>query len=156
METGKRSAERQKLAYAWMCVILGGLLDIVWAVGLKLADGFTVLLPSLITLCCIGLSYTLYIKAVALLPISTAYTVFTGIAAAGTAVAGMLFLGEPAGTLRILFIIMLIGGMSGLKLWSHDETDAVPVHKNSAEWDRRQTTGTVDLPGAGSSMKGEQ
>ncbi|WP_410514311.1 multidrug efflux SMR transporter [Paenibacillus sp. BR2-3] len=123
MGAGKRSAGSLG---AWIYIILGGLLDIVWAVGLKMADGFTLLLPSLITLCCIGLSYTFYIKAVKVLPIGTAYTIFTGIAAAGISIAGMLFLGEPVGTLRILFIVMLIGGMAGLKLGGHDETARHP------------------------------
>ncbi|MBW4082481.1 multidrug efflux SMR transporter [Paenibacillus sp. S150] len=101
---------------AWLFVAAGGLLDVLWAVGLQRSDGFRLPGPSVFALCCIGLSYAFYVKAIALLPVGTAYTVFTGIGAAGTAAAGMLLLGEPAGGWRIFFIMLLLGGMLGLKL----------------------------------------
>lgn len=118
------SALQDRSMSAWFYVVAGGLMDIFWAVGLKYSQGFRLLGPSLLVLCCIGISYTLYIKAMMRLPVGTAYTVFTGIGAAGTAAAGMLLLDEPAGFWRIFFILLLLGGMIGLKLTAGDESEA--------------------------------
>jgi quaternary ammonium compound-resistance protein SugE len=105
---------------AWLWVILGGFMDIGWAIGLKNANGFTSPVPSVVTVVFIAASYVLYAKAVHRLPIGTAYAVFSGIGAAGTVVCGMLFLHEPAEWPRILFILLLLQGILGLK-----KTDAV-------------------------------
>ncbi|WP_245648101.1 DMT family transporter [Paenibacillus borealis] len=118
------SAMQDRSFSAWLYVAVGGLMDILWATGLKYSQGFRLFWPSLFVLCCIGISYTLYIKAMMRLPAGTAYTVFTGIGAAGTAAAGMLLLDEPAGFWRIFFILLLLGGMIGLKLTAGDEGEA--------------------------------
>jgi quaternary ammonium compound-resistance protein SugE len=118
------SALQDRSISAWLYVVAGGLMDILWAVGLKYSEGFRLFWPSLFVLCCIGISYTLYVKAIMRLPVGTAYTVFTGIGAAGTAAAGMLLLDEPAGFWRIFFILLLLGGMIGLKLTAADGGEA--------------------------------
>ncbi|AKG35882.1 DMT family transporter [Paenibacillus durus] len=107
---------------AWMVVIAGGLMDVVWAVLLDYSEGLTVLWPSVFALAAITVSYFLYVLSLKLLPAGTAYTVFTGIGTAGTGLIGILFLGEPAGGWRIFFIGMLLLGITRLKLASGGET----------------------------------
>ncbi|WP_028552718.1 DMT family transporter [Paenibacillus sp. UNC451MF] len=107
---------------AWIYVVLGGLMDVGWATGLKYTHSFTELIPSVLTILCIVVSFYLFTKSVSQLPIGTAYAVFTGIGAAGTVIVGMLFLGEPRDGLRIFFIIVLLAGLLGLKM-SVSETD---------------------------------
>lgn len=114
MQKAVKLPEERRCGSAWRYVAAGGLLDVVWAILLKYADGFTVLWPSVFALICIAASYALYILAVASLPIGPAYTVFTGIGTTGTAIIGIVFLGEPANGLRILFLALLMGGMAGL------------------------------------------
>lgn len=107
---------------AWLYVVLGGIMDVGWATGLKYTNSFTVLVPSVLTLLCIIISFYFFTKSMTKLPIGTAYAVFTGIGAAGTVIVGMLFLGEPKDVLRIFFIVVLLAGLLGLKL-SVSETD---------------------------------
>ncbi|MEK3686821.1 DMT family transporter [Paenibacillus sp. FSL R10-2736] len=118
------SALQDRSFSAWLYVAAGGLVDVFWATGLKYSQSFRMFWPSLLVLCCIGISYTLYVKAIMRLPVGTAYTVFTGIGAAGTAAAGMLLLNEPAGFWRIFFILLLLCGMICLKLTAGDESVA--------------------------------
>lgn len=106
---------------AWLYVVIGGLMDVGWATGLAFTDSFTKLVPSIITLVCMILSFYLYAKSLKSLPIGTAYAVFTGIGAAGTVLVGMLFLGEPVHGLRLLFIALLVAGILGLKLVTPSE-----------------------------------
>lgn len=99
----------------WLWIWVGGLLDVVWAICLKLSHGFTRPAFSIATVICLIASYWLYAKSSRQLPIGTVYAVFTGVAAVGTVLTGILFLGEPAGWLRIGFILLLVLGLMGLK-----------------------------------------
>ena len=100
----------------WIALVVAGLFEIGWAVGLKYADGFTRLWPSVATIVAMVLSVVLLGWATRSLPLGTAYAVWTGIGTVGTAVAGMLLLGEPAGALRLLSIGLIVAGIVGLKL----------------------------------------
>lgn len=101
---------------SWTILVAAGLLEVVWAVGLKYTDGFTRIVPSAITLAAMGGSVFLLALAMRTLPLGTAYAVWTGIGTVGTAIAGMLMLGEPAGALRIGSIGLIVAGIIGLKL----------------------------------------
>lgn len=103
---------------AWAYLVLAGLLEIGWAVGLKYTDGFSRLWPSVVTVTLMAASFGLLALSLRTLPIGTAYAVWTGIGAAGTALVGMVFLGDPAGTARILCLLLIIAGVVGLKLVS--------------------------------------
>jgi quaternary ammonium compound-resistance protein SugE len=100
----------------WICLLVAGLLEVAWAVGLKYTDGFTRLWPSAFTLAAMAGSVGLLGIALRTLPLGTAYAVWTGIGTVGTAVAGMVMLGEPAGALRLLSIGLIVAGIAGLKL----------------------------------------
>lgn len=101
---------------AWVYLFVAGLLEVVWAIGLKYTQGFTKLVPSLITAAGMALSFYFLSAALRTLPLGTAYAVWTGIGAVGTVICGMLFLGEPREMLRILFVALIIGGIIGLKV----------------------------------------
>lgn len=101
---------------AWLQLALAGLLEVVWALGLKRTEGFTRLWPSVITLAAMGLSFYLLARAVRTLPIGTAYAVWVGIGAVGTAVVAMLFMGESRNLLRVGSILLIIAGVIGLRL----------------------------------------
>lgn len=101
---------------AWIYLIIAGLTEIVWALGLKFAEGFTNPVASVITLVFIVISFYLFSRAIREIPIGTAYAIFTGIGAAGTAIIGMAVFGELVSVGKIIFLMMLIGGIIGLKL----------------------------------------
>lgn len=101
---------------SWMYLLVAGLLEVVWAVGLKYTDGFTRLLPSALTIAAMAASVLMLGLALRQLPLGTAYAVWTGIGTVGTAAAGMLLLNEPAGALRLLSIALIVAGIAGLKL----------------------------------------
>jgi quaternary ammonium compound-resistance protein SugE len=103
---------------AWVLIIVAGLLEVVWSVGMKYADGFTRLGPSLLTAAGVVASMLLLARAAKTLPIGTAYGVWVGIGAAGAAVVGMLLLGEPVSAGRIFFICLLVASVIGLKATS--------------------------------------
>jgi quaternary ammonium compound-resistance protein SugE len=103
---------------AWVYLLLAGLLEIAWAVGLKYTEGFTRLWPSLWTGAAMILSMLLLAAAVKSLPIGTAYAVWTGIGAVGTAVLGILLFGEPREVTRLLCVLLIVAGIVGLKLTS--------------------------------------
>jgi quaternary ammonium compound-resistance protein SugE len=100
----------------WVYLFVAGLLEIVWAVGLKYTEGFTRLMPSAVTLAAMGASMALLGLALRTLPLGTAYAIWTGIGTVGTAIAGMVLLGEPAGAVRLLCIALIVAGIFGLKL----------------------------------------
>ncbi|HOI41802.1 MAG TPA: multidrug efflux SMR transporter [Elusimicrobiales bacterium] len=102
----------------WLYLAAAGVMEIAWAVGLKFTHGFTRLWPSVWTLGTMALSIYLLSLAVRSLPIGTAYAVWTGIGAAGTAAAGMLFLGEPKEWLKVFCIFLILAGIAGLRLFS--------------------------------------
>ena len=101
---------------AWTFLLIAGLLEIVWAVAMKYSHGFTRLWPSVITFVTACLSFYFLARAVATLPIGTAYAVWTGIGAVGTAILGIVLFREPATLLRACCILLIVGGMLGLKL----------------------------------------
>lgn len=106
---------------AWTCLIAAGLLEIAWAVGLKYTNGFTRLWPSVATLAAMFVSFSLLSQALKTIPIGTGYAVWTGIGAAGTAVLGMVFLGESRDVFRIVCVVLIVGGVVGLKFGSSGE-----------------------------------
>ena len=101
---------------AWVWLVLAGVLEIVWAIGLKYTDGFTRLVPSAITL--VAMIASVYVLAIAVrtIPIGTGYAVWTGIGAVGVAILGMILFGEPKTILRIGSILLIVAGIVGLKL----------------------------------------
>jgi len=101
---------------AWGYLFLAGCLEIVWAVGLKYTEGFTKLTPTIVTLVAMAGSMALLGLALRNLPLGTAYAIWTGIGTVGTAVAGMIMLGEPSGALRLMCIALIVVGILGLKL----------------------------------------
>jgi len=101
---------------AWVVLVLAGVLEIGWAIGLKYTDGFTRLWPSVATLSAMIASMTLLGLAVRELPVGTAYAVWTGIGTVGTVLLGMHLFAEPADLLRLLFIAMIVVGIAGLKI----------------------------------------
>jgi quaternary ammonium compound-resistance protein SugE len=103
---------------SWFYLLVAGLLEVAWAVGLKYSAGFTRLVPSVVTLTAMAGSVGMLGLALRALPSGTAYAVWTGIGTVGTALAGMLLLGEPAGALRLLSIALIVAGIVGLKLLS--------------------------------------
>jgi quaternary ammonium compound-resistance protein SugE len=106
------------MSTGWTLLIVAGLLEVVWAVGLKYTEGFTRLLASAITLAAMLLSIVLLARALRTIPVGTGYAVWTGIGAVGTAVVGILLLGEPKGAGRLIALGAIIGGIVGLKLAS--------------------------------------
>ena len=100
----------------WNALLLAGLLEIIWALGLKYSDGFTRLWPSIGTVVAIGLSFSLLAMALKGVPFGTAYAVWTGIGAAGTAFVGMLAFGESPDAGRIACLMLIVAGTIGLKL----------------------------------------
>lgn len=108
----------QTMNVAWTYLIIAGLLEIVWAIGLKYTEGFTRLWPSVFTIVFMLGSFFLLAQAMKQLPVGTAYAVWTGIGAVGTAIVGMWLFGEPRTVLRILCLAMIVGGVAGLKLLS--------------------------------------
>ncbi|MCE9604499.1 MAG: quaternary ammonium compound efflux SMR transporter SugE [Planctomycetia bacterium] len=104
---------------AWFLLIIAGLLEVGWAIGLKYTEGFTKPIPSLLTILGIGLSMFLLSVAARTLPIGTAYAVWVGIGAVGTAILGIVLLNEPAGTARLAFLALMIVALVGLKATSH-------------------------------------
>ncbi|QJE02696.1 quaternary ammonium compound efflux SMR transporter SugE [Massilia forsythiae] len=100
----------------WIYLIIAGLLEVAWAVGLKHTAGFTRLWPSVFTLATMAGSVGMLGLALRALPLGTAYAVWTGIGTVGTALFGMLVLGEPGGAARLLSIGLIVAGIAGLKL----------------------------------------
>ncbi len=101
---------------AWIYLLLAGLFEIVWAIGLKYAEGFTRPAPTAITIAAMVVSMALLGLAARDLPIGTAYAVWTGIGAVGAAILGIVLFAEPATALRIGSIALIVAGVIGLKL----------------------------------------
>ena len=102
----------------WILLFVAGLFEIGFALGLKYSEGFSRLLPTLGMLAAGGLSFYLPSNAMKTLPADTAYAIWTGIGAAGTAVVGMVFLRDPVTTVRLLSIVLIVAGVVGLNLSS--------------------------------------
>jgi len=103
---------------AWIFLFIAGLFEIGWAVGLKYTEGFTKLWPSVITIIGMILSFYFLSTAVKSIPIGTAYAIWTGIGAVGTAILGIFLFGESKEVIRLLFILLIIIGIVGLKIFS--------------------------------------
>ena len=101
---------------AWVCLFIAGLLEIAWAIGLKYTDGFRRPVASVITIVLMIGSFYVLSLAVRTLPIGTAYAVWTGIGAFGTAVLGMYLFNEPVNLPRIACLALIIAGIVGLKV----------------------------------------
>jgi len=101
---------------AWFYLFVAGLFEVAWAVGLKYTEGFSRLAPSVLTLAAMALSMALLGLALKTLPVGTAYAVWTGIGAVGTAALGIYLFDDPATIARISSIALIVAGIAGLKL----------------------------------------
>ncbi len=103
---------------AWIYLIIAGIFEVIWAIGLKYSHGFTKLIPSIITLGGMLVSFYLLSLATKSLPMGTAYAVWTGIGALGTVILGIFLFNEPMNMLRVTFLCLILVGILGLKLTS--------------------------------------
>jgi quaternary ammonium compound-resistance protein SugE len=103
---------------AWFLLIVAGAFETAWAIGLKYSEGFSKLVRSVFTVATMAASIILLSTALRSLPVGTAYAVWTGIGAVGTAVLGIVLLDEPATALRTASIALVVAGIAGLKLAS--------------------------------------
>jgi len=103
---------------AWIYLFIAGLFEIGWAIGLKYTEGFTKLWPSVITIVTMILSFYFLSTAVKTIPIGTAYAIWTGIGAVGTAMLGIFLFGESKEFIRLFFIFLIVIGIVGLKIFS--------------------------------------
>lgn len=103
---------------AWLYLFVAGLMEVAWAVGLKYTEGFTRLWPTVWTGVALVLSMVLLAAAVRTLPLGTAYAVWTGIGAVGTAALGVILFGESVSPARVACIALIVAGLVGLKLTS--------------------------------------
>ncbi|KAF1079451.1 MAG: small multidrug resistance family (SMR) protein [Candidatus Rifleibacterium amylolyticum] len=102
----------------WVILVIAGFCEIFWALGLKASEGFARFWPTVFTLIMLTLSIYLLSLALRDIPISTAYVVWTGIGATGTALAGILYYNEPVSLAKIICLILIIGGVAGLRVLS--------------------------------------
>ena len=101
---------------AWVMVVVAGLFETGFALSLKASAGFSKLLPSLLFVVCAAVSFVLLSTALRTLPVGPAYAVWTGIGAAGTAIAGVLLYGEAVSVLKVVSIVLVVAGVVGLQL----------------------------------------
>ncbi|AIK95232.1 quaternary ammonium compound efflux SMR transporter SugE [Salmonella enterica] len=104
---------------SWIILLIAGLLEVVWSVGLKYTHSFSRLTPSIITITAMVISMALLSWAMKTLPVGTAYAIWTGIGAVGAAITGILLLGESASPARLLSLGLIVAGIIGLKLSAH-------------------------------------
>lgn len=102
--------------YAWMFLYIAGVFEVAWAIGLKYTQGFTRLWPSVWTVAALIASFVFLAQSLRVIPVGTAYAVWTGIGATGTALLGMLLLGESRDVLRLVCIALIVAGVVGLHL----------------------------------------
>ena len=103
---------------AWIYLVIAGLFECAWAIGLKYTEGFTRITPSVLTVAAMAISFWLLSTAMRTIPVGTAYAVWTGIGAIGVAVMGMILFGESRDVLRIISLLLIVTGIVGLKLVS--------------------------------------
>jgi len=101
---------------AWILLFLAGLFEVAWAIGLKYTEGFTRPIPSVLTLAAMLISVVLLGIAMKSLPVGTAYAVWVGVGAVGTAILGIVLFAEPATAGRLLSLALIVAGIVGLKL----------------------------------------
>lgn len=101
---------------AWINLLIAGIFEVIWAISLKFSQGFSLLIPSVITI--IGMIASFYFLSLAtkVLPIGTAYTVWTGFGAIGTIILGIILFNEPITPMRLLFLLLILIGIIGVKL----------------------------------------
>lgn len=104
----------------WIILFIAGLFEMAWALFLKQSDGLSRPLPTVIFLITLAISMALLAYALKTLPVGTAYAIWTGIGAAGTAIVGMIWLGESREVLKVVSLVLLIAGIAGLRLTSGD------------------------------------
>lgn len=104
------------VALAWLLLLAAGLLEPVWASAMKASDGFTKLWPAVLTIVAAWSSFALLGLSLKALPVGTAYAVWTGIGAVGTAILGIFMFNEPANAMRLGSIGLIVAGIAGLKL----------------------------------------
>jgi quaternary ammonium compound-resistance protein SugE len=103
---------------AWLILFIAGIFEVAWAIGLKYSEGFTKLWPSVFTVVSIMVSMGLLAASLEYLPVGTAYAVWTGIGAVGTAILGIILFGESKELIRIFFILLIVAGIVGLRIFS--------------------------------------
>ncbi len=102
----------------WIYLAVAGLFECGWAIGIKYTEGFTKLLPSVLTIAAMGISLWLLSVAMKSIPVGTAYAVWTGVGAVGVAILGMLLFDESRELMRILCLLLIVAGIVGLRLLS--------------------------------------
>lgn len=107
-----------KYIMVWLILLLAGLMEVGWAVGLKYTEGFTRLVPSVLTLIAMGISFWLISIALKTIPMGTVYAVWTGIGAVGTVILGIVLFNEPATFARLFCVGLIVAGIAGLKILS--------------------------------------
>ena len=117
MEAKQKKSSR----IAWICLIVAGLIEIVWAYFMKLSYGFTRPLPTLVTAFFLAVSFFMLERGIREFGIGMSYAIFTGIGIAGTTVLGLVFFGGSAGVLKIVSLLVLLTGIIGLKFCEGDE-----------------------------------
>ena len=103
---------------AWFILVVAGIFEIAWAVGLKYSEGLSKFWPSVFTIVCLVISMGMLAFAVRSLPVGTAYAVWTGIGAIGTVILGMILFNEPKDVARLFFIGLILAGIVGLKFFT--------------------------------------
>ncbi|KAF5056449.1 Spermidine export protein MdtJ [anaerobic digester metagenome] len=129
---------------AWIILIIAGIFETVWAVSLKYSEGFTRLWPSVVTV--VAMAISLYLLALSLktLPLGTAYAVWTGIGALGAVTYGIVAMGESRDLLKILFVMMILGGIVGLRATAGKTSASAKAEQGQAIGSK---TETGDHPG---------
>jgi quaternary ammonium compound-resistance protein SugE len=107
---------KETVSMEWIYLIIAGLLETAWAIGLKYTDGFSRPWPSIWTITAMAASFYYLSQALKALPVGTGYAVWTGIGAVGTALLGMIMFGESVAPLRLVSLTLIVLGMIGLKL----------------------------------------
>jgi quaternary ammonium compound-resistance protein SugE len=102
----------------WVILVIAGLFEVAWAIGLKFTEGFSRPWPSIATAVCMVISVALLSMAMRTLSVGTAYAIWTGIGAAGTVLLGILLFGDPVTPLRVICVMLIVTGILGLKLTS--------------------------------------
>lgn len=129
---------------AWIILIIAGIFETVWAVSLKYSEGFTRLWPSVVTV--VAMAISLYLLALSLktLPLGTAYAVWTGIGALGAVTYGIVAMGESRDFLKILFVMMILGGIVGLRATAGKTSASEKAEQGQAIGSKSETN---DHPG---------
>ena len=109
------------MSTSWLCLIVAGCFEVVWALGIKYTDGFSKPLPSVITVGAMSASVWLLAIALKSIPVGTGYAVWVGIGAVGAAIGGVMLFGESKSWPRLVCILLIVTGVVGLKLFSEPE-----------------------------------